>query len=190
MPDPTQLIQSVLDRVFHLLHQDAGKNSITHHLIESIAKPHFDIQQMTMLAIGAAWSEATFDQKSRLSAAFYRFLGKVYGDRVWRVHDSSFSLDHDPVLEDDGQRATVDSLVIYGDGQQHARLEFVLVKTGSTWKIIDVRVEGGSLVMVYRRYLNQKLSTCGMDGLIAHLEAQSEFKGIANDPQSRSLCPQ
>jgi phospholipid transport system substrate-binding protein len=173
--EPVELIKSNSSQILDILHKDSGRsNQVAQKKIEAIAVPHFDFQRMTALAVGPDWNKANTSQKEQLSEAFQNLLVRVYGKTMVRFRDAELNINETPLIQDGGKRATVKSVVTFQGGQKNAKIDYVLIKNDRGWKVIDVRVEGGSLVTVYRNQFAQKIQESGIDGLIDYLESKNK----------------
>jgi phospholipid transport system substrate-binding protein len=54
-------------------------------------------------------------------------------------------------------------------GGQPLPIDFTMHRTGDTWKVYDITVEGVSLVMTYRSEFDAIVKQEGIDGLIKRL---------------------
>jgi phospholipid transport system substrate-binding protein len=58
-------------------------------------------------------------------------------------------------------------------GAEPVVIEYDLEKTGTDWKVYDVRVAGISLVVTYRSSFSEEVRNRGIDGLISTLAAKN-----------------
>ena len=171
--EPLDLIRKSSDQIFSVLRAHGEADQLQGKIV-SLATPHFDFERVTALAVGPEWRQAAATQKKQLTQAFQNLLIRVYGKTMLRFRDAQLELNDRVVFQQGGKRATVRSKVIFDKGSRQARVDYVLVKLGNSWKIIDVRVEGSSLVTVYRNQFQQKIKQSGgIDGLIRYLKARS-----------------
>lgn len=172
--NPVDVVRGNSYQILEIMHKHAGQYSLAaQHEVEVILEPIFDFQRMTALAVGPDWNHATAAQKERLSGSFQKLLVRIYSKTILRLKDVEFQFNESPLMQDGGKRATVKTTATLLNTQKSAKIDYVLIKLDNPWKVIDVRVEGGSLVTVYRNQFSQKIQESGIDGLIAYLEEKN-----------------
>lgn len=164
---PDALVKSTVDRVLEVLRQDKSASELR-RLADEIVLPHFDFERMTRLAVGRPWRDADAGQRDALVSAFRRMLVNTY----------SVALDEGvrPAqrIEVSAPQGTGDEVkvgtVAYRAGKPPVSVDYRLAKSGKTWKVYDVVVEGVSLVQTYRTTFSEEIVRSGIDGLIKMLE--------------------
>jgi len=179
---PDELVQTVADKAFTnacaYRSALAGDPRNARTFADNMLRPYFNFDRMTELTVGAGWGKAKDAQKKQLSDAFHSVLIRKYYDVVYQYCDHKLDI---KTLEVDGTRANVNVEMNRGDGaQQPVSVVFSLESPESrkdqknkAWKIVDVAVNGQSLVSDYRDVFADKTrGEDGIKGLISWLKDQ------------------
>jgi phospholipid transport system substrate-binding protein len=168
---PDLLLKTMSDEVIAELRKDkaiqAGDSAKIAALVESKIVPHFDFRRITQTAVGANWRRATPEQQERLTHEFKTLLVRTYSGALASYRDQTIEFRPLRARPDDTE-VTVRSQ-IRQSGAEPIAIEYDLEKTGSQWKIFDVRINGISLVATYRTSFAEEVSNRGVDGLITLL---------------------
>ncbi len=142
-------------------------------LVDRILLPHVDFGRASRLVLGKHWRTATPDQRTRFEAEFRGFVIRFYTTALseWlKTNDVPTA----PVVigEVHGQAGDkvvqVPSKFKRPDGTQ-VDVGYRVFWDGAAWKVIDVSVEGISMVTNYRASFSSEISQFGLDGLIERL---------------------
>ena len=140
-------------------------------LVEAKIVPHFDFRRITQVAVGSNWRRATPEQQERLTQEFKTLLVRTYSGALASYRDQTIEFKPLRAKPDDTE-VTVRSQ-IRQPGAESIAIEYDVAKTGSQWKVYDVRISGISLVATYRTTFAEEVSNRGVDGLIALLERKN-----------------
>ncbi len=151
--------------------QKGDMTSIT-RLVEQKIMPHADFTKTTQLASGAAWRQATPEQKKQLTEQFKTLLLRTYAGAIAQIRDQQ--VEYKPFR---GQPSDTDAVVytsVVNNGQP-VELDYRLYKTASgEWKLYDLNVLGAWLVQTYRNQFAEKVNQSGVDGLIQFLTQRNQ----------------
>jgi phospholipid transport system substrate-binding protein len=168
---PDQLVQRITDEVLAAIKSDkelaAGDKQKALKLAEEKVLPYVDFEQATRLAVGRAWREATPEQRQRLVAEFRNMLVRTYSNAISAYQGQTLKL-----LPQRGKQDPEETVVrtkFIRAGGPPLPIDFTMHKTGDTWKVYDITVEGVSLVMTYRSEFDAIVKQEGIDGLIKRL---------------------
>ena len=172
---PDQLVQKITDEVLAAVKSDkqlaAGDKQTALKLAEEKVLPYVDFEQATRLAVGRAWREATPEQRERLVTEFRNMLVRTYSNAISAYQGQTLK-----VLPARGKQDPEETLVrtqFVRAGGQPLPIDFTMHKTGDTWKVYDITVEGISLVMTYRSEFDAIVKQEGIDGLIKRLASKN-----------------
>ena len=170
---PDAVIRGTVDDVLAALKTSKDRRVLA-DVIEKRVLPKFDFREMTKLAVGRHWREATPAQQRSLENAFRTLLVTTYTQALTQSPTAESQVDIRPV----SVRPTDDDVTVKTQVKDSARKPFAvdyrLAKTGAEWKVYDVMVENLSLVTNYRSTFNTEISKNGIDGLIKALEAKNK----------------
>lgn len=170
-PAPDELVQKITDEVLAAIKSDkqlaAGDKEKAIKLAEEKVLPYVDFEQATRLAVGRAWREATPEQRKRLIAEFRNMLVRTYSNAISAYQGQTLK-----VLPQRGKQDPEETVVrtqFIRAGGPPLPIDFTMHKTGDTWKVYDITVEGVSLVITYRSEFDAIVKQEGIDGLIKRL---------------------
>jgi phospholipid transport system substrate-binding protein len=174
---PEQLVQKLTDDVLATIKSDkqlaAGDKQKALKLAEEKVLPYIDFEESTRIAVGRAWSQATPEQKKRLVTEFRNMLVRTYSNAIEGYAGQSLKvLPSRGGKQDAKDEATVRTQFIR-EGGKPLPIEFQMRKSGQTWKVYDISVEGVSLVLTYRSEFDAVVKQEGIDGLIKRLSEKN-----------------
>lgn len=151
--------------------QKGDLNSIT-RLVEQKIMPHADFTKTTQLASGAAWRQATPEQKKQLTEQFKTLLLRTYAGAIAQIRDQT--VEYKPFR---GQPSDTDAVVYTSvvNAGQPIELDYRLYKNDKgEWKLYDLNVLGAWLIQTYRNQFAEKVNQSGVDGLIQFLTQRNQ----------------
>lgn len=165
---PTAYIEELGHRVISVIQNSESESERMQQFREMFAQ-NFDVQAIAKFVIGRYWQSATPEQRQEYLEVFRDYVLAAYGSQFARYSGVTFQ-----VLE---QRALSgnDSLVtaqIIRPNEEPLRVSFRVRDTGGKFTIVDVAVEGVSLLVTKRSEFSSVISREGIDGLIARLKSQ------------------
>lgn len=172
-PDPSgarALIELTVDDVMEILN-DANLDTPARRLrLEELAWERFDFTMMSRAVVAKYWRRFSDEQKEVFVEEFKGFLARTYGDRIERYTTET--------VEIVGERITSRGNVlvmtrIVGGQYGGAEVEYMLNNGGERWRVIDVKVEGISLVLNYRDQFRSILAKGGPEKLLKALKQKN-----------------
>lgn len=158
IPDPVkELKQAVDDLEKFIKGQDAANPVMLRAYLEKKIFPHFDFDAMSEWITGPYARYMSTEDKikfqTRLQETFLTALVKHMGG----FDPANTSLRYDKTrFRSRGDEAVVRVNVIRKD-QPAARLEFGMQRSGDKWRVVDVKANGTSAVLYYRRHFIAEL---------------------------------
>ncbi|UOO81030.1 ABC transporter substrate-binding protein [Uruburuella testudinis] len=139
--------------------------------IERYADQYLDYQRISALAVGLPWRQFSAKQKTDFISAFKNMMIGMYSHAaLMGAADAQVKLL--PKIVDSGNnRVEVFTEIRTGSGNKY-EVGYRLYKVGAVYKIYDIRVDGSSLVTVYRNQFNDLIKQQGVDGTIATLRSR------------------
>ncbi len=139
--------------------------------LEKIFKGNLDFEWVAKFVMGRFWKQATDVQKKRYLAAYTEFLTKNYTARFSDYTSGSFNVTGERPLES-GESVVSMEIVSSNQGEPPILIDYKVRKSGGSFKVFDIIVEGVSLLTTQRSEFGSVLNKSGIDGLIAQLEAK------------------
>ena len=163
---PRKLIDETAVKIVAILARKSDTTEKRVAEIESIAYELFDFSTMSKLVLARNWRKLTPEQRTTFVKEFKRHLSHTYGTRLDRYDQERV----DVYAAQVEQRNDVSVKTRIVGGQFNgAEISYRLRQQGEAWKIIDVVIEGVSLVSNYRSQFQEVLNTGTIADLIAKL---------------------
>ena len=170
---PDALVKSVTDDVLAIV-KDNRDPQMLRTLAEQKVLPHFDFRQMTQMAAGKTWRDATPSQQQSLENGFRSLLVNTYTAALAHTSGAGKTVEVKPVPA--AAVASGEALVktlVKESGKPPVAIDYRMLKEAAGWKVIDVTIENISLVTNYRTTFSNEVAKSGIDGLIKTLEEKS-----------------
>ena len=168
---PDELVRKTADDVISIIKQDkdiqAGDTNKIYKLAEEKILPNFDFERISRLVLGKAWRTATDDQKTQFKYEFKNLLLRTYAVALSKYKDQKIK--YKPLrMKPTDEIVTVKTEIIQS-GAQPIDVDYALAKQDNSWLVIDIIIEGVSLVTNYRSQFASEIKRNGMDSLIKEL---------------------
>jgi len=145
----------------------AGNQKKIEKLAEEKILPLFNFVRMTQLAVGRNWKDASDAQKKSLIDEFRTLLVRTYSTSLTQFRNQTIDVKPTKMVASDTE--VVVKTQIVQPGGQPIPIDYSMEKSGDSWKVYDVLIDGVSLVTNYRSSFNTEIQKSGIDGLIKSL---------------------
>lgn len=158
IPDPVkELRQAVEDLEKFIKGQDAAHPGMLRAYLEKKIFPHFDFDAMSEWITGPYARYMSKEDKIKFQTKLQETFLTALVTHMGGFDPGNTSLRYDRTrFRSRGEEAVVRVNVIKKD-QPAARLEFGMQRTDGKWKIVDVKANGTSAVLYYRRHFIAEL---------------------------------
>ena len=167
---PERIIEETVTQVVAVLGDKSRSSEQRRAELEVIARQRFDFRSMSRLVLARNWKRFSKAQQSEFVEVFTRYLANDYGSRLERYDQEQ--------VEVLGERqeprgdVTVKTAIVGGENDG-ALVDYRMRDRKSQWKIIDVVIEGISLVANFRDQFRDVIARSGPEGLLAKLNAKN-----------------
>jgi phospholipid transport system substrate-binding protein len=172
---PIEVIESAVDLLNEGLNgrkeELAADEAALHEFIDGILMPRFDREFAAGAVLGKHWRSASDEQKERFITAFYTTLLKRYADGLLE-----FEMDRVEILPykgDASKRTTVVKTNVRLDDGTKVPVHYTLVNRDDQWRMFDVKIEGVSYVVNYRKELDAEIRSTSLEAVIQRLEREA-----------------
>ena len=169
---PDALVKSTVDEVLAMCRQTKDQNALV-ELAEKKVLANFDFRQMTRLAVGRSWPQASPAQQEALERAFRTLLVRTYTTALAQIA-GDYTVEVKPTLFKPGDPETLVKTLVREAGRKPLMMDYRMISTPEGWKVYDVLVEKLSLVTNYRSSFQSEIYRSGIDGLIKVIEAKNQ----------------
>ncbi|MCC6639564.1 MAG: ABC transporter substrate-binding protein [Deltaproteobacteria bacterium] len=165
------VVESTSEQVLAVL-RDKGV-SVDRRLeeLQQIAYRRFDFPTIGRLVLARGWNQLTPDQQRAFLEDFKRHLSLDYGRRIDSYTNQTVTIIGDRT-EPNGD-ATVRTQV-NGGGTSPVAVDYRLRRIDGDWRVIDIIVEGVSLVSSYRSQFQEIMASGGPTRLLQVLREKNE----------------
>lgn len=178
--EPRQLIDETAGQIVGILAMRDETAETRIRQIEEIAYEIFDFTTMSKLVLARNWRKLDKEKRAEFVREFKRHLSRTYGTRLDRYDQEEVDVYAAQVeVRDD---VSVKTRIIGGqfDG---AEISYRLRNRKEKWRIIDVVIEGVSLVSNYRSQFAEVLNSGSIDDLLAKLRDKNF---VVDEPEAES----
>lgn len=172
---PDVLVKTTTQEVTTILKRDKSVTNDTqklYALIDAKVLPHFDFNQMTMLAVGRYWRQASPAQQQALVKEFRTLLVRTYSNALAAFNNQV--IEFKPFTMVAGATDVTVQTQVKQPGAQPIPIDYSMEKTSAGWKVYDVTIDGVSLVLNYRGSFGAEIRKNGVDSLIHTLAARNQ----------------
>jgi phospholipid transport system substrate-binding protein len=169
--EPAQLIQSTATEVIEII-KATTPGPARQAAIQRVLQTNFDLPYMGQQALGANWAKANEAQRARFLKAAESAEARAYSERFGQYAGQTLTVGK--VTNRPNGVFIVDSQLSQSNGQP-IKLQWEVRDAGQGPRIVDVKVEGVSMVMTRRSDFNSYIQNNGgtVDPLINELEARA-----------------
>jgi len=176
---PRQLIDETADKIVAILARRDEPTETRVGEIEKIAYEIFDFTTMSKLVLARNWRGLDSEKRSEFVREFKRHLSRTYGTRLDRYDQEEVDV-YGAQVEPRGD-VSVKTRIVGGQFDK-AEISYRLRARGEDWRIIDVVIEGVSLVSNYRSQFAEVLASGTIDDLLAKLRDKN-FTVSTDEPE-------
>jgi phospholipid transport system substrate-binding protein len=165
-----ELIQKVAKVVIDLVKEKSGPDREAG--IRKVLEEYFDLAAMGRSALGTHWAKTTEEQRQRYLKAVVAAEAHAYSERFGQYAGQTLTVDK--VTPRANGVSIVDSkLMQKNPSDPPVKLQWEVRDTGP--RIVDVKIEGVSMVMTRRTDFNSYIQNHGgqVDALITELESRT-----------------
>lgn len=179
--DPVAMLNSIANNMISQLKANKAtlktKPQIVYNLAYRYVVPYADITEMSRRVLPPrVWNSATASQKAQFEKHFTRMLIRTYASALTSYQDQTVQFF--PVRGGYAGKSSVEVRSnIVGSGSQPISVTYRMINTGGSWRLIDMSVEGVSLIQSFRSQFADILSRGNMDQLLNRISSHNDRNG-------------
>jgi phospholipid transport system substrate-binding protein len=164
------VIEKTVDEVLGILRDDSLSAEQRRASLEAVAQDRFDFRTMSRLVLARNWKLLSPEQQTEFVKEFETYLSNDYGSRIERYDQEEVEvLGERPEPRGD---VTVKTKIVGGENDG-ALVDYRMRKRDGPWQIIDVVIEGISLVSNFRDQFRDVMGREGPATLIEKLREKN-----------------
>ncbi len=167
---PTQVVETTTGAVIAVLANQSLSAEQRRQRVEEIVYAHFDFVTLAKLVLARNWKQMSPQQQEAFVVEFKRHLSITYGRNVESYNNER------AVVIGDRQEAGDDWTVktkIERPAASEILVDYRLRRQDGQWRVIDVTIEGVSLVANFRSQFQEIIAKQGPDKLIELLREKN-----------------
>ena len=169
---PQEIVEQTTTLVLETLKRDKeaireNPNKIN-ELVDEIILPICDVERMSKFILAKHWKTATESQRATFTNEFKQMLIRSYGANL--VEYSNATVTVIPKKEVDNKLyQTVNTKLDLRNGSTPLQIDYVFRTTEDSSKMVDVRVEGLSILKTFRAAFAFEIAHSSLDKLIQRI---------------------
>jgi len=179
-----EIVKTTADQVIARLKADREqlkqKPELIYGLVDELIIPHFDFTSMSKWVLGQNWRRASTAQQESFTNQFRTLLVRTYAKALLEYSDNEIT--YYPVQSDPDSNLVVVKTEVSQTGSSKIPINYSMHVQDGEWKVVDVAINGISLVSTYRGSFANEVRTNGLDALINQLIDKNNKIAI-NDTQ-------
>ena len=141
-------------------------------LINEIVIPHFDFMSMSKWVLGkTSWKGASEEQRERFVKEFRTLLVRTYAKAL--LEYSNEAIEYLSEESNPNSNLVVIKTKIHQPGTNAVPIDYRMHVSGGEWKVVDLVVDGVSLVSTYRGSFASEIKKNGLEALIGKLSQRN-----------------
>ena len=141
-------------------------------LVNRLVLPQFAVDKISRLILGAHFKAASPDLRNRFTRAFMDLMIRTYATAMFE-YTGQEEIEYLPFVLDESARTALVQTRVRLPGQAPVPVDYAFLRSvDGRWQIYDVRLDGISLVLSYRRSYDQIIRSKGLEALVHALEEQ------------------
>jgi phospholipid transport system substrate-binding protein len=183
--DPAAVMKVAIDDVLTQLksHEALYKDNPQQlrAMIANTVLPHFNVARIAQLALAQHWRNTTAPQRDAYVREFQRYLIRTYTETLFIYRNTKPEMLGTHYNEKDNHKATL-KLRATNEKGEPVILFLRLELKDDNWKIVDINVEGVSLVITTRGVFDEEIKKVGLDAFLTNLaEKNNRAEGSADE---------
>ena len=171
-----QVVQRATDEIVAVLRNHELTDSAKRTRIEEIAYANFDFERMAKLALARSYKKLDKTQRLEFQQEFRRHLALTYGRSIETYSDEDIEIVSSRTHKNGDE--TVAGKVV-GGKNDGATLDWRMRRRDETWKVIDVVIEGVSMIANFRAQVQDIVKRKGPAALIEQLREKNNAAASA-----------
>lgn len=175
------VVQTTADEVLQRLRAEKqqlqGNPDKIYALVYEMILPHFDFNGMAKWVLGRYWDKASPEQQQQFIQGFQMLLVRTYASALLEYSDQD--IHYEPVNAGADDKVVTVRTEVKQSGAPAVPINYTMHPVGGEWKVIDVAVNGVSLVSTYRGSFAAEIRRNGLDALLQKLAERNAGSAAA-----------
>lgn len=175
--DSARFVKSLGDRAIMILSDESSTSESRKIAYRDLLNEGFAVNTIGRFVLGRYWRAATDDERSEYLGLFRTFVLDTYAERLDSFTGETFQVIQTQPIDD---KDTIVSTEIGGSDGPPIRVDYRVRSHKGTNKIVDILVEGISLIVTQRSEFASVINREGFEGLMDRLRQNEIGDSAAN----------
>ena len=175
--DPAKFVKALGDRAIMVLSDESSAPESRKLAYRNLLDQGFAVNTIGRFVLGRHWRAATEDEQIEYLHLFRGFVLDTYAERLDSFSGETFQVIESQPIDD---KDTMVITEIGGADGPPIRVDYRVRSHAGSNKIIDVLVEGISLIVTQRAEFASVINREGFEGLMNHLRQYNSSGSVAN----------
>ena len=144
-------------------------------MVNELVIPRFDFISMSKWVLGKHWKTASETQRSKFITQFKALLVRTYARAL--LEYSGQNIKYYPAEQNPQSNLAVVKTELVSSSSAQLPILYRMHQKNEEWKVVDVAVDGVSLVTTYRGSFATQIKKNGFDALLNELSKKNEILG-------------
>ena len=176
---PDELVKETSEGV--ISHIESNRSILETHpekiydMVNELVIPRFDFISMSKWVLGKHWKTASETQRSKFITQFKALLVRTYARAL--LEYSGQNIKYYPAEQNPQSNLAVVRTELTSSSSAQLPILYRMHQKNEEWKVVDVAVDGVSLVTTYRGSFATQIKKNGFDSLLNELSKKNEILG-------------
>jgi phospholipid transport system substrate-binding protein len=158
--DPGQVITTLADKALAEIKKNSAARPQMEANFKVLLETYFDVPSISRFVLARYWRVATEAERAEFTKLFEQLVVQSYAARFSEYSGETFKINNVVKNEPDPGDAIVHS-TIQAAGQEAVRADWRLKDVSGHYRIVDVKIEGVSMVQTFRDEFASVIRTNG-----------------------------
>lgn len=179
--DPATVVQNLAGAAIRIARDQTLNQAQQHTAFYQLFVEHFDMSTVGRFVLAQDWNRTSAAQKRQFEDVFPKFMIANYASRFQYFGADTLTIQGVNIFKT-GQAAVAST--IQRAGAPGINVSWRLHQVDGHWRVVDVVVEGFSMVITHRREFSFVIEQSGVRGLLRALAKKTE--GFSGCPATQS----
>ena len=176
---PGEVVKATAEGV--ISHIESNRSILEAHpekiydMVNELVIPRFDFISMSKWVLGKHWKTASEPQRLKFITQFKALLVRTYARAL--LEYSGQSIKYYPVEQNLQSNLAVVKTELTSSSNAQLPILYRMHQKNEEWKVVDIAVDGVSLVTTYRGSFATQIKKNGFDSLLNELSKKNEILG-------------
>ncbi len=176
---PDEVVKETAEGV--ISHIESNRSILETHpekiydMVNELVIPRFDFISMSKWVLGKHWKTANETQRLKFITQFKALLVRTYARAL--LEYSGQSIKYYPTEQNPQSNLAVVKTELTSSSSAQLPILYRMHQKNEEWKVVDVAVDGVSLVTTYRGSFAAQIKKNGFDALLNELSKKNEILG-------------